>query len=442
MCVLFRMSLLLGYFLYWTIVQAEMHVYRTPGSSVFFPGVDEEQKNKAQHFRWKFSNGNAEDGITKPVLQFQRGDMQPSVLKMYRGRLDFFRNNGSLILHHLTSSDEGLYTLQINLQNSTAQAIHLRVIDELPQPSIFSNSSSLHSTIMLICVVSDQPQEYQWQKDGGNISEYHLLVNENRSLIIPNAQKNTCGVYTCIVINPVSSRQADYIVTIYGIASEQYVIIAAAIVGLIFSAVSFVTLMLQCCLNEELSNQAQKKFFLILLVGNIISLIAILIALISWLCIQGVTIVPLATLLFVSIVLVFAVIAMINVWNMDCLCMKKFLSNAGFRGLLDGSPPLIPLIVIVISITILVEEIRQNNQGCSAVSLTWIMVGLILGIGFLIFVFYIAMWCYSNKERNRNPTPNDSQQDECVELQSRNSSEQDSNKERNRNPTPNDSQQG
>ncbi|XP_060706454.1 uncharacterized protein LOC132832452 isoform X3 [Hemiscyllium ocellatum] len=399
MCVLFRMSLLLGYFLYWTIVQAEMHVYRTPGSSVFFPGVDEEQKNKAQHFRWKFSNGNAEDGITKPVLQFQRGDMQPSVLKMYRGRLDFFRNNGSLILHHLTSSDEGLYTLQINLQNSTAQAIHLRVIDELPQPSIFSNSSSLHSTIMLICVVSDQPQEYQWQKDGGNISEYHLLVNENRSLIIPNAQKNTCGVYTCIVINPVSSRQADYIVTIYGIASEQYVIIAAAIVGLIFSAVSFVTLMLQCCLNEELSNQAQKKFFLILLVGNIISLIAILIALISWLCIQG------------------------------------------FRGLLDGSPPLIPLIVIVISITILVEEIRQNNQGCSAVSLTWIMVGLILGIGFLIFVFYIAMWCYSNKERNRNPTPNDSQQDECVELQSRNSSEQDSNKERNRNPTPNDSQQ-
>ncbi|XP_043534027.1 uncharacterized protein LOC122541375 [Chiloscyllium plagiosum] len=394
---------------------------------------------------------------------------------MYSGRFNFFRINGSLILHHLNFSDEGLYTLQINLQNATAQAIYLRVLgsspsgprhrlacsptnllsttslkvviflspfhflryccfwnvtcmlnneDELPQPSIFSNSSSLHSTIMLICVVSGQPQEYQWQKDGGNISENHLLVDGNRCLIIPNAQKNTCGVYTCVVINPVSSRQADYIVTIYGIASEQYIIIAAAIVGLVLSAVSLVRLMLQCCLNEQLSNQAQLKFFLILFAGNNISLLAILIALISWLCIQGVTIVPLATLLFVSIVLVFAVIATINVWKMDCLCMKTFLHNAGLRGLLDGSPPLISLTVIVISITILVEEIGQNNQGCSVTSLTWSMVGPILGIGLLIFAVYIAMWCYPNKEINRKPTPNDARQDECVELQSRNSSEQ------------------
>ncbi|XP_072405912.1 uncharacterized protein [Chiloscyllium punctatum] len=381
MCVLFRMSLLLGYFLYWTIVQAEMQVYRTPGSSVFFPGVDDEQKNQAQHFRWKFSNGNAKDGITKPVLQFQRGDTRPSVLKMYRGRLNFFPVNGSLILHHLNSSDEGLYTLQINLQNATAQAIHLWVIDELPQPSIFSNSSSLHSTIKLICDVSGQPHEYQWQKDGGNISENHLLVDGNRSLIILNAQKNTCGVYTCIVINPVSSRQADYIVTIY----------------------------------------AQQKFFLTLFAGNNISLIAILIALICWLCIQGVTIVPLVSLLFVSIILVFAVIAMINVWNMDCLCMRKFLHKPGFRGLLDGSPLLISLTVIAISITILVEQIRQSNQGCSVTSLTWSMVGTILGIGLLIVVVYVTMWHYSNKERRRKPTPNDARQDECVELQSQNS---------------------
>ncbi|XP_072405909.1 uncharacterized protein [Chiloscyllium punctatum] len=421
MCVLFRMSLLLGYFLYWTIVQAEMQVYRTPGSSVFFPGVDDEQKNQAQHFRWKFSNGNAKDGITKPVLQFQRGDTRPSVLKMYRGRLNFFPVNGSLILHHLNSSDEGLYTLQINLQNATAQAIHLWVIDELPQPSIFSNSSSLHSTIKLICDVSGQPHEYQWQKDGGNISENHLLVDGNRSLIILNAQKNTCGVYTCIVINPVSSRQADYIVTIYGIPPEQYIIIAAAIIGLVFSAVSLIRLMLQCCLNEQLGGEAQQKFFLTLFAGNNISLIAILIALICWLCIQGVTIVPLVSLLFVSIILVFAVIAMINVWNMDCLCMRKFLHKPGFRGLLDGSPLLISLTVIAISITILVEQIRQSNQGCSVTSLTWSMVGTILGIGLLIVVVYVTMWHYSNKERRRKPTPNDARQDECVELQSQNS---------------------
>ncbi|XP_072405924.1 uncharacterized protein [Chiloscyllium punctatum] len=343
----------------------KMDVYRTPQSSMFFPGVFENLQELVKVLQWRVYRGNTENGTEMQVLQFDTGATEPSLAQEYHGRLESFQANGSFVLLNLISSDDGLYTLFINQQNVPVRSIQLWMIDDLPKPLILSSSSVVGSTIMLLCRVSGQSHEYQWQKDGGNISEHHQLIDGGKSLIIPRATKEYCGTYTCTVINPISSNQAEYTLIIY----------------------------------------AQLKFFLTLFAGNNISLIAILIALICWLCIQGVTIVPLVTLLFVSIILVFAVIAMVNVWNMDYLCMRKFLHKPGFRGLLDGSPLLISLTVIAISITILVEEIRQNDQGCSVTSLTWSMVGTILGIGLLIFAVYVTMWHYSNKKRRRKPIP-------------------------------------
>ncbi|XP_048472478.1 vascular endothelial growth factor receptor 2-like [Rhincodon typus] len=253
MCHSFRMLFVLGYFLQWSTVQAEMNIHCIPGSSVSLSGVDEEQKNKAEFFQWKLTHGNTDI----PVLQFHKGDTRPPLLKKYDGRLDVFPFNGSFVLHNLTASDQGLYTLHINLQNVTVQAIRLWVIDELSNPSIFSNSTFIASTIMLTCNVSGQPHEYRWQKDGGNISQHHQRVDGNRSLIIPNAGKDDCGTYTCVVINPVSSVWADYTVTIFGIPQEQYIIVVASVVGLVLSAASFTGQIVQCCLNKQLSQQVR-----------------------------------------------------------------------------------------------------------------------------------------------------------------------------------------
>ncbi|XP_048376261.1 uncharacterized protein LOC125446600 [Stegostoma tigrinum] len=414
MCNLFQMLFVLGYFLQWSTVQAEMNIYCIPGSSVSFSGVDEEQKNKAEFFQWKLTHGNTDI----PVLQFHKGDRRPPLLKKYDGRLDVFPLNGSFVLHNLTTSDQGLYTLHINLQNITVQAIRLWVMDKLSNPSIFSNSTFIASTIMLTCNVSGQPHEYQWQKDGANISQHHQLVDGNRSLIIPNARKDDCGMYACVIINPVSSVWADYTVTIYGIPQEQYIIVVASVVGLVFSAVSFTGQIVRCCLNKLFTQQALLIFLLILFAGNSTSLVATCIALIFWIYIKGATSVSVVALVSVSIILVFTMVGIITISNLDWLCIRGFLDNTSFRGLLDGSAPLASLIVIAISITILVEEISQNNQGCSATSLTWSILGPSLVIGLLIILVPVAIWRYTRNERNGDTACEDAQQQagESVEL--------------------------
>ncbi|XP_072331509.1 cell adhesion molecule CEACAM6-like [Scyliorhinus torazame] len=211
---LFRLSFVLSCFAQVINDQVQIEVYRTPGSSMFFPGAFDDHRDQAEFFQWEVSSGNTGNATRMGVLQYRAGDTRPSLMKKYQGRLDVFPPNGSFILHNLTSSDAGLYTLFINLRKIVAQNVQLKIIEELSNTLILSNSTSLGSTIALTCDVSGEPLEYQWQKDGGEIAPHHRLINGNRSLIIPNARKGDCGMYTCLAVNPVSSTRADYTLTI------------------------------------------------------------------------------------------------------------------------------------------------------------------------------------------------------------------------------------
>ncbi|XP_038672120.1 carcinoembryonic antigen-related cell adhesion molecule 2-like [Scyliorhinus canicula] len=211
---LFRLSVALSCFAQVLNGQVKMEVYRAPGSSMFFPGAFDDHRDQAEFFQWKVFSGNPGNATGMGVLQYRKGDIRPSLMKKYRGRLDVFPPNGSFVLHNLTFSDAGLYTLSINLRKIVAQNVRLKIIDELTKASILSNSSSLGSTTALTCDVSGEPHWYQWQKDGGEISPHHRLINGNRSLIIPNTTKDDNGMYTCISINPVSTTRANYTLTI------------------------------------------------------------------------------------------------------------------------------------------------------------------------------------------------------------------------------------
>ncbi|XP_067865080.1 HEPACAM family member 2-like [Heterodontus francisci] len=273
-----------------------------------------------------------ENGSEMGVLQFHAGASKPSLMNKYIGRLDFDPANGSFVLHHLTSEDTGLYILSINLQDNPVRTVQLRIMDELSKPSILSNSSSLYSTVQLTCDVFGNPHEYQWQKDGGEISQHHQLINGNRSLIIPSATKGDCGTYTCIATNPIGSTQADYTLIIYGLPSKQIVIVVASIAGLMLSSVSLIGLLLLCCLKRE-SSQASlrhdKHLFLSLFSSNTLSLVAIFIALASWIAIKGAGPLSVVTLCLVAILLAFAVTVTIAVWNSGCLCIKGLFGNTG-----------------------------------------------------------------------------------------------------------------
>ncbi|XP_067865337.1 uncharacterized protein [Heterodontus francisci] len=410
MCCLLQLSLALSYFMQCTTGRVETPVYRTPGSSVFFPGVDEDQKDQVEVFRWKVSNGNIENGTRMAVLQFHAGAPKPSLIKKYIGRLDFDPANGSFVLHHLTSEDTGLYILFMNLQDKPVRTVQLRIMDKLSKPSILSNSSSLYSTVQLTCDVFGNPHEYQWQKDGGEISQHHQLINGNRSLIIPSATKGDCGTYTCIATNPIGSTQADYTLIIYGLPSKQIVIVVASIAGLMLSSVSLIVLLLLCCLKRE-SSQASlrhdKLLFLSLFSSNTLSFVAIFIALASWIAIKGAGPLSVVTLCLVAILLALAVTAAIAVWNSGCLCIERLRGNTGFRASLSL---ICSFIVMVISIVILAEEIQQSNQGCDVTILTWSILIPLLVVCITVFSIFFVIWCWRNDERNSDARNQQAQQ--------------------------------
>ncbi|XP_078073551.1 uncharacterized protein LOC144496857 [Mustelus asterias] len=413
MCDLFRLWLVLGCIMQVIKGQVKMKAYHAPGSSILFPGVPEDQQGLAEFFRWDVSSGSPEDGTTMGVLQFHAGNAEPSLMNKYKGRLDFFPSSGSFVLHNLTSSDEGLYTLSINLQIAV-QTVQLRIIDELSKASILRNSSSLDSKIVLTCDVSGKPHAYQWQKDGGEISQHHQLITENRSLIIPNARKDDCGTYTCIARNPVSSIQTRYTLTIPGVPRAQFVIVTASVAGLILSSVSFIGLILICWLKtrpEIARKKYDKPFFWILLNSNILSLAATIISLASWIVIKGASSISVVALCFVFILFAFVLFATIAQWNLGCI--KKFRGSKGFRASLDVSCIMSSFIVIAVSIVILVEEILQIDRGCQVVIMTWSILAPLMLLFVIIFSVFFAIWCYVKEDKNDGTRGQDEQQDDA-----------------------------
>ncbi|XP_032903431.1 carcinoembryonic antigen-related cell adhesion molecule 6-like [Amblyraja radiata] len=211
------------------------------GGSVMFPGVGADRRSGVAVFQWKKAGGTAGKGSAmKPVLQFHSGSREPAVIRSYAGRLTFFPHNGSMAFHNLTQQDAGLYQLYINLQKDAIQSVRLTVMDRLSEVSVWSNSSSLGSVVQLSCAVVGNPHEYQWRKDGGDISRHHQLMNGNMNLIIPRASSIDCGTYTCIASNPVSSAQKNLTLTIYGVPAEQIVVMMVWGSGLLYSGLSLI----------------------------------------------------------------------------------------------------------------------------------------------------------------------------------------------------------
>ncbi|XP_051899425.1 uncharacterized protein LOC127585777 isoform X1 [Pristis pectinata] len=397
--------------------QNTTEVYRSPGSSVAFLGVDENERKITEVFQWKkLQEHPGKEPSVEQVLEYHVGSAKPSLIQKYNGRIDFSPYNGSLVFSHLTYADDGLYRLYINLQRNIIQDVRLHIMDKLSKPSIWNNASSPGSTIQLMCNVGDA-SSYQWWKDGREVS--HHLQDGNRSLVIPSASRSDCGNYTCVATNPVSSVQANYQLTIHGLLPVETVIVAASIVGIVSSAVSFVGLLLLCCLRRELiqaSLKQSKLLFLLLFICNNVSLVAISIALIFWIVIKGAASVPVVALCIALILLAFNVCLTISIGNLGCKCISRFLDSTGLRASIDFCGIISSFVVIVFSIVILVEEIQQSNEGCYVTILTWSILPPLFTVLAVIFIASVAVWWKGNGDTSCESNDQAAQQELAVFL--------------------------
>ncbi|XP_072888904.1 HEPACAM family member 2-like isoform X7 [Hemitrygon akajei] len=202
--------------------------------------------------------------------------------EQFKSRLQFNQSNGSLIVNRLDAGDEGAYSFTVDDQER--KIIQLLLFEKLVEALILPNSTSLScgSTIQLICNVSGDPHQYQWRKDGGEISQLYQLTDGNKTLVIMKASRRDCGMYTCVATNPVSSIQTDYTLTIHGFPPEDIAVITLSIIVLMISSLFLIDGVLQHCWKLEFDKVLKnlRSWLPSLFICNVVLLVAIFITLI------------------------------------------------------------------------------------------------------------------------------------------------------------------
>nr|XP_006005306.2 PREDICTED: HEPACAM family member 2-like [Latimeria chalumnae] len=180
--------------------------FRAPGERVHFLGS--EGKLSGAFIEWVFQE-DQQNQEWKSVLDNHVGS-PPNTYTPYECCVTFFSENGSITLHNLKKTYTGCYIYRVNLTDS--KAIYLRVIEPLSRPFIVSNSTPSSPDVELQCSVTEGDGNFTWRRDGMELSANATLWNGNRSLrIAQGAEEGICHLYKCIVQNPVSSVEVQYI---------------------------------------------------------------------------------------------------------------------------------------------------------------------------------------------------------------------------------------
>ncbi|XP_072115195.1 uncharacterized protein [Mobula birostris] len=225
--------------------------------------------------------------ISRSILHHVPGHSLVELSDQFKFRLHFDTSNGALTVDGAEDGDQGDYTFIVDGQE--LRIIQLRLFDELSEGSILTNIETLGFTVELTCDVLGDSNVYQWQKNGGEISQRHQLTDENSTLVIPSASFEDCGVYTCITTNPVSSIQTNYTLMLQGFSLKDIIMIAVMTAGQVIYAPSLRSAVLpdQWRWKTLGGHLGYRFYFLSLWICNTLSLITMYIELMYSFVVEG-----------------------------------------------------------------------------------------------------------------------------------------------------------
>ncbi|XP_038672035.1 hepatocyte cell adhesion molecule-like isoform X2 [Scyliorhinus canicula] len=185
-------------------------VFGVIGSSVLLD--PERGADLSDSVEWEFTGS---DGNRFTILDYAPGNQPEEPNQNFKSRLRYFTSNGSLMINNLKPIDQGVYTI---VNGHWKWSTDLKLIEPLSVPLI--NSTYVGTTIILACQVSaGKATSIVWMKDGKiiSITERYQLVKNNSRMIILDAIKSDCGMYTCTVENSVSKKNISNPLSIYGL---------------------------------------------------------------------------------------------------------------------------------------------------------------------------------------------------------------------------------
>ncbi|XP_078282727.1 hepatic and glial cell adhesion molecule-like [Rhinoraja longicauda] len=138
------------------------------------------------------------------VIVHHSPPLSTDVFPKFKERMTYIAENNSLVIHLLSQQDEGQYILIESLESGAevVSYIHLTVLVPVSQPSItVQTENGPYPTVSMNCTVENgSDPQFSWIKDS------NIRVSTGRqSLRIANLTRSACGVYTCLVQNPVNS---------------------------------------------------------------------------------------------------------------------------------------------------------------------------------------------------------------------------------------------
>nr|XP_033802204.1 CD48 antigen-like [Geotrypetes seraphini] len=144
------------------------------------------------------------------ILSYYSGNENATFTDNYKNRIDFNKSSGSISLKNLSREDEGDYICQwrTNLNDIKKELIHLHIQDPVSTPQItFSRNES---NIILQCDASGDDINFAWKKDEKSLPSNYVLQDNNKTLLIRNANASDAGQFSCTVQNASGKKTATY----------------------------------------------------------------------------------------------------------------------------------------------------------------------------------------------------------------------------------------
>ncbi|XP_078539520.1 hepatic and glial cell adhesion molecule [Lissotriton helveticus] len=152
----------------------------------------------------------------------------------YRDRIKIF-DNGSLLIHNLQLSDEGMYEVEISITDDTfpgEKIINLTADIPVSKPQVVLAASTvleLSEFFTMNCTHENGTKPtYTWMKDGKPLinDSRMLLSHDQKVLTITRIFMSDDDIYSCLVENPISTAQSTPIrLTVYR-RSSLYIILS------------------------------------------------------------------------------------------------------------------------------------------------------------------------------------------------------------------------
>lgn len=153
----------------------------------------------------------------------------------YEPRLRYNTSSGCWTLADARKDDSCAYNVTFyRSQETSMNSKEITVLDPVLISNITSNCSRLGEDIAVSVQFSGEETAVTWEVDGGLLPDRYRLIDDNRTLIIPSAQRDDAGRRLSVrITNPISEETREYQleITVPGSSDRMFLIALGSVVA-------------------------------------------------------------------------------------------------------------------------------------------------------------------------------------------------------------------